>query len=271
MPIDTAAASTGLPMVWLMVMVVLLLALAALALWFGTLYLRERHRRELLSADLDAATTRLGDYDGQLPPGLVPRTRFDAELDTLAHKADREGRHFCVLFVNFDKLGHINERHGFGVGDAVVHELASRMIAAAGPSSVVAPMSGDEYLVLLNLDLVQTQSLAARMVKDLGRPCVVEGAPEHIGCSVGVAAYPEHGSRQRLVSRAHAAMRAVKLAGGNAHMVFEPRMETNTREQAELVADLRQAVARGELELFYQPKIDASSLDRKSTRLNSSH
>ena len=65
MPIDTAAASTGLPMVWLMVMVVLLLALAALALWFGTLYLRERHRRELLSADLDAATTRLGDYDGQ--------------------------------------------------------------------------------------------------------------------------------------------------------------------------------------------------------------
>ncbi len=260
MPTDTTVASAGLPMVWLMVMVVLLIALAALALWFGTLYLRERHRRELLSADLDAATTRLGDYDGQLPPGLVPRTRFDAELDTLAHKADREGRHFCVLFVNFDKLGHINERHGFGVGDAVVHELASRMITAAGPKAVVAPMSGDEYLVLLNLDLAQAQSLAARMVKELARPCVVEGAPEHIGCSVGVAAYPEHGSRQRLVSRAHAAMRAVKLAGGNAHMVFEPRMETNTREQAELVADLRLAVARGELELFYQPKIDASSL-----------
>jgi EAL domain-containing protein (putative c-di-GMP-specific phosphodiesterase class I) len=75
-----------------------------------------------------------------------------------------------------------------------------------------------------------------------------------------VAVYPEHGSRPRLLGHANLAMRSVKLGGGASYAAFHPSMAVDLREQAELLQDLRGAIERGQLQLYYQPKIDARSL-----------
>lgn len=248
-----------------------LAVLGVLVVVLGGLLLRARGRAQTLKLDLDAATTRLGDFDGELLPGLAPRPRFDSALEDAALAVDRAGGEFSVLFINLDGFSAINERHGFAAGDAVLRQFAARIVARVGsgresraagaePQALVTQMNGDEFLVLVPAALALAQTLARRLVDALGKPCEVDGATEQLGCSVGIALYPEHGPWRRLIGRAHAAMRVAKLAGGGAHAVFEPGMETNTREQAELVAELRQAVNRGELELYYQPKIDAASL-----------
>jgi EAL domain-containing protein (putative c-di-GMP-specific phosphodiesterase class I) len=118
-----------------------------------------------------------------------------------------------------------------------------------------------EFLMLVHADLSTACDLAGRICEALARPYVVPNrADATMSCSIGLAAYPEHGARQRLVGHAAAAMRQVKQAGGGDYMVFDPKMAVDLREQAELLADLRHAVARGQLELFYQPKVDARSL-----------
>jgi EAL domain-containing protein (putative c-di-GMP-specific phosphodiesterase class I) len=78
--------------------------------------------------------------------------------------------------------------------------------------------------------------------------------------SVGVALFPKHGGSVQLIQRAAAAMRAVKRSGGGSHALFDPRIETEQREELKIAQELRQAIARCELELVYQPKIDATSL-----------
>jgi EAL domain-containing protein (putative c-di-GMP-specific phosphodiesterase class I) len=82
-----------------------------------------------------------------------------------------------------------------------------------------------------------------------------------LSCSVGIAFYPDHGPRSKLVANADAAMIAAKRAGGGLHCIFEPKMAHDTaQDEIELQRDLRHAIERGELMLYYQPKINARTL-----------
>jgi diguanylate cyclase (GGDEF)-like protein len=94
----------------------------------------------------------------------------------------------------------------------------------------------------------------------LGTPGTLPAGALGLTVSVGLACYPAHGAWSRLLRHAAAAMRHVQQSGGNGHAVFAPAMSIDLREQALLLQDLRQAMARGELKLLYQPKIDAASL-----------
>jgi diguanylate cyclase len=80
-----------------------------------------------------------------------------------------------------------------------------------------------------------------------------------LSCSIGIAMFPEHGPTSRLITNADAAMFAVKRTGGSTYAFFDPRMGLDGSDQLELQTDLRMAVERGELALYYQPKVDARS------------
>ncbi len=232
-----------------------LLLLAVLGLGLMARRLRHTGRR------LEAAHSRIEEGKGLELPGLVSRQRFDAALDAAVQRCDSGEAALCVLFINLDNFGSINESFGYGAGDGVLVQAAKRLVALAGKPAVITRMGGDEFLLMLPMALNGVGELCARLVKQLGGPYQPDGRDEvQLSCSIGIAAYPQHGSRPRLVAHANAAMRAVKLAGGGGHMVFEPRMAVDSREQAELLHDLRQAVSKGEFELYYQPKVDARSL-----------
>jgi diguanylate cyclase len=78
-----------------------------------------------------------------------------------------------------------------------------------------------------------------------------------LSCSIGIALFPQHGPMAKLIPNADAAMYAAKGVGGSTFAVFEPRMDMDMRDQVELQRDLRLAMERGELQLYYQPKVDA--------------
>jgi diguanylate cyclase len=194
-------------------------------------------------------------------PGLLAGDRVAQALDEAVARCDRDAGTLCLLLVNLDNLQAVNDGYGHLQADLLIADAAQRLRQIAGPDTQLARMGGVEFLMLVHADLPTACDLAGTVCKALARPYPVAGrADMAMSCSVGLAAYPSHGARPRLVGHAAMAMRQVKLAGGGDYMVFHPKMAVDLQEQAELLADLRQAVVRGELELYYQPKVDARNL-----------
>ena len=182
--------------------------------------------------------------------------RYDRDDDS---RARREPCKLAVLFVDLDGFKPINDMLGHAVGDEVLKEAARRLRTATRDSDTVARIGGDEFVLLAEdvSDVADCASLANRVIQVLAQPLEVQGHQVTLSGSVGVALYPEHGDRMKLVQNADAAMYTAKRAGGNTYALFESRMNEGLLEQLSLQHDLRHALERGELQLHYQPKIDA--------------
>lgn len=192
--------------------------------------------------------------------GLLSRAEFDLSLDDAALDADRNGQRFCVLYVDIDNFRLVNDACGHEAGDRLLAEVARDLPASAGPKAVAGRIAADEFALIVPGDLAAGHAAAGQVAASLSRPHSVEGREMRLTCSIGIAAYPTHGSRPRLLSHASLAMRSVKLAGGAAHAEYNAQMGTDLREQADLVHDLRAALERQQFELYFQPKVDARSL-----------
>lgn len=247
------------PLGWLLTGSVLLL-LAALALSLCRLRRVARSRRHL-SSQLALATQALGEQRGRdNVTGLMSRPEFERALDSATRAADDAGTPLALLYLGLDDFRPLNEAYGHRVGDAVLREAAQRLGQCAGRPLGLSRLGGDEFALLVPLNLPQARKLAQEALQALQLAFSPEGLELRLGASVGIAVYPDHGSRPRLLSHAALAMRSVKEVGGGGHAVYDPALAVNYREQAELLQALRQAVALGQLQLVYQPKVDASSL-----------
>jgi diguanylate cyclase len=191
---------------------------------------------------------------------LLSRPDFEGLLDDCANKCDRSGQKVAVLCIGLDAFRAINTSHSHAVGDTVLRETAKRLSAFMGDKPYAARVGGDEFTVLIKADEGFARQAATRLLEKLHAPFVVDGHSLRLTASIGIAVYPDHGARQRLLAHAALAMRTVKLGGGAGYSVFDVAMGVDVREQADMLQDLRQAIDRNELQLYYQPKIDANSL-----------
>lgn len=190
----------------------------------------------------------------ELPTRLI----FEGTLAQAARQADSSQGRLALLLINLDGFKPINESLGHRVGDRVLREVAARLRSLASPH-MVARLGGDEFLLLLpgNPQTEEVATAASRVLASLCQPCRVDGRETAVTASIGIATYPQHGAVSTLIAHADAAMRTAKSSGGATYCHFEARMISGLREQTELLRDLRCALARGELELYYQPKIHA--------------
>ena len=252
----TLAQAAGHPWAWAAGALVLgLVTLAAMGL---VLLVRSRSS---LRSRLSAAHSRLDELQGRDPlTGLLTRPDFEALLDDAALACDRGTAALSLLYVGLDNFRPLNDGYGHRVGDGVLVQTAVRLQACAGTPLALSRLGGDEFALLLPAGLDGAGTAAAKVLQALQRPFMVEGLELRLGASVGVAVYPDHGSRPRLLGHAALAMRTVKQVGGGGHAPYDPTMAVDQREQAELLQDLRHAVERNQLQLYYQPKIDAKSL-----------
>lgn len=232
------------------------LALGAAALWW-----RERRRRGRLRGTLARARSEIDTLVTQdRLTGLLSRSDFDLALDEAVSRRDQGGSACAVLYVDLDNLRAINEGYGHASGDAVLREVATRLPL---PGQVVARIANDEFAILVGGGREEAIRAAKAVAERVARPIQLAGTALQdlqLSCSIGIAAYPDHGSRLNLLNKAALAMRSVKALGGGGHAEYTAALGEAQREQAELLHDLRHALERGQFELAYQPKVEARSL-----------
>ncbi len=172
---------------------------------------------------------------------------------------DRSAAKLAVLFIDLDGFKPVNDSLGHAAGDRVLQEAAARLRRTARDSDTVARVGGDEFLLLMEdvASLADCVELARRLVQALAKPFDVAGQTVGISGSVGIVVYPDQGHRDKLIANADSAMYAAKRAGGNTYALFESHMDAGALEQLQLQNDLRQAVQLGQMQLHYQPKVDA--------------
>jgi diguanylate cyclase (GGDEF)-like protein len=246
-------------------------ALLALTLFTSTLDGRLRRRSHFLAASLRAANLELTAANDSLRTlafrdsltGLANRVLFDDRLQRAVQRVDEAGRtcRLAVLFVDLDGFKPVNDSWGHGQGDELLRQAAERLRMVARQGDTLARVGGDEFVLLIEDADPPADCLAPaqRIVDALGEPFDIGGHALSLSASVGVVVYPDHGDASRLLARADAAMYAAKHGGGNCCSLFEPRMDGNAGDQLSLQSELRHAVERGELRLYYQPKIDVRS------------
>lgn len=222
---------------------------------------RMQSKAAVLSASLQTAHTELQQFAFRdALTGLPNRLLFDDRVGVAVERCARDASTLAVLVVDLDGFKPINDSFGHRFGDRVLRTMAERLARQAGPLDTVARVGGDEFLMLLedNPDTTSTAQMAQGVIDALGLP-FTEGEHEvRLSCSLGIAMYPSDGPRDQLMGHADAAMHAAKRAGGGCYVFFAPHMHAGVREQIQLQCDLRQAVERKGLCLYYQPKISAS-------------
>ena len=243
-------------------------AMALLLGLFGVLVdSRAAHRNLALASSLSEANRQLreqalSDPLTKLPNRLLFEERLAEALALIDDPIAPPGSACAVMFIDLDGFKPVNDSFGHSAGDAVLREIGGRLQGLARHSDVVARVGGDEFLLLAEHpgSAAGAGQLAQRVLQAIAQPCrLPNGAEVHLSGSVGIVMYPEHGPSQKLLARADAAMYAAKRAGGAGFAVFEPSMEQDSRAQLELQHELRGAIERDELKLYYQPKIEARS------------
>jgi diguanylate cyclase (GGDEF)-like protein len=202
---------------------------------------------------------RLGEQAMRDPlTGLCNRRFFTDVMAKRMLNARHQGLSAMVLLIDLDGFKQINDTRGHPVGDALLRNVATRLQACAGPNDTVMRLGGDEFaLVRLGRQQRRDATAVARfVVAELGEVYDVDGYHLRVSASVGVALPPDGGEELNdLLRSADIALYFVKAAGGGAYQVFDPAMEESVRTRRALEIDLREAQAKGELEVYFQPLV----------------
>jgi diguanylate cyclase (GGDEF)-like protein/PAS domain S-box-containing protein len=193
--------------------------------------------------------------------GLANRTLFGEHVLHALGSAKRNSELRAVLMMGLDGFKRINDTFGHEQGDLLLKQVSHRLVATLRESDTIARLGGDEFAILPAgpTDLPAAAQVAWKVQQACKPGFVVTDEIVHVAASVGIAVFPEQGTTTaELLRHADAAMYVAKRRK-TGHAVFDPVHETQGEHQLKLLADLRQCVAREELVLHYQPRIDLST------------
>ncbi|WP_033323916.1 putative bifunctional diguanylate cyclase/phosphodiesterase [Actinomadura atramentaria] len=171
-------------------------------------------------------------------------------------RAEAEGRAGLFL-LDLDRFKEVNDTLGHATGDRLLQLVADRLTHSVRPGDLVARLGGDEFAVLLPSvrDEAAAREVAARLRAALGEPVRLEGMMFDLAGSVGIALFPDHAQDfEPLLKRADVAMYHAKQNRSGVE-VYAPEQDRNSPARLRMLGELRRAVDRDELELFYQPKV----------------
>lgn len=192
--------------------------------------------------------------------GLMPMAQFERALDEATLACDLDGSSLALLYIGLDNLQAIDDAHGRQTGHHVRARACELLRTAVGAPLALTRPGEEEFALLLHAGADEAADAAEHLVRVLQQDCRVGALPVRVEASVGVALYPDHGARTRVLAHAALAMRSVRQLGGCGHASYDPALAVDRRDRAALLHDLRQALERGQLRLVYQPKVDARSL-----------
>lgn len=187
--------------------------------------------------------------------GLPNRQFFRTRLREALARARRHPRPLAVFFIDLDRFKKINDTLGHNIGDLLLIEVGRRIRKCLRETDMVARRGGDEFTVILDgVANGKAAAMAARkIIEALSAPMVLDGNNLRVGASIGISLAPTDGHDvETLVKCADIAMYRAKARGGGFEF-FLPEMGQRTVQWIDLENDLRQAIARKEFVLHYQP------------------
>jgi diguanylate cyclase (GGDEF)-like protein/PAS domain S-box-containing protein len=191
--------------------------------------------------------------------GLPNRVLLSDRIRQTVADAAYHGHRFGLMMLDLDHFKEINDTMGHGVGDELLSLAATRLLDCVRSYDTVARLGGDEFAVLLTevRDAGDLGTIAGKMLRAVAQPFDIGGKELFVSASIGIALYPGDSSEiDTLVKYADSAMYHAKKQGRNNFQFYAKEFTASAIDRLEMVAALRKARKRRELELYYQPQID---------------
>jgi diguanylate cyclase (GGDEF)-like protein len=230
-----------------------LLGIALIAILLAILVLRGAQRASNDLAASEASARHLANHDTLT--GLPNRRALRAKGLRLS-AVDK-----AVIYLDLDGFKEVNDLFGHQAGDELLKEAADRLRRCVGERGFLARVGGDEFAVLLAGDDPRpvADALAAEIVDALSAPYAAHHIAMVVSASIGVAYGAPHDSVDDLCRFADVAMYAAKGSGKNRWRAYDPEMDAGRETRKQLESELRTALARDEIEVVFQPIVDAAT------------
>jgi len=204
--------------------------------------------------------SRLAHFDSLT--GLANRFQMSQELEKILASQHEANRACAVMLLDLDRFKHVNDTMGHPAGDALLQQVAQRLDRAAGHIGKVGRLGGDEFKVIVpgRIERKAIGHLASDIINALSQPYSIDGQRVIIGASIGIALSPDDGlASEKLIRNADLALYAAKDLGRGRFHFFAHDLHAEAEGRARMERDLRDAIANGELQLFYQPVVSTAT------------
>ena len=193
--------------------------------------------------------------------GLPNRLLLSQRVDFALRMAERNGGQFAVFFLDLDRFKNINDSMGHSFGDRVLVEVASRIGSCLRDVDTLCRLGGDEFVLFLQeADAPGAEACAQCVLHAVAEPFVLDGMNFSVGCSIGVALYPDDGKTlDELIQYADTAMYRVKDRGRGSFRFYQPQMNVDVLSRIKMDHAMRQGMQQGNFRIHYQPQIEIAS------------
>ncbi len=203
---------------------------------------------------------RLAQYDSLT--GLANRLQMSQTLEKILGSPREHERECSVFLLDLDRFKNVNDTLGHPAGDALLKQVSQRLERAVGQMGRCGRLGGDEFQVIVpgRVEHGRLAHLAQDIIHSLSQPYSIEGQRVVIGVSVGIAIAPANGlTSESVIRNADLALYAAKDGGRGRSHFYSSDLHSRAEERNQMEQDLRDAIANGELQLFYQPVVRAAT------------
>lgn len=193
--------------------------------------------------------------------GLPNRRYFKEELNRrLIESKEKSIRHVAVLFMDIDRFKDINDTLGHSKGDQLIQLIANRIKECLPPAnSFLTRQGGDEFVILFSdFTPEEVEGITEKIMAYVQQPCYIDSDEVFVSISSGLSFYPEHSANlDTLITYADIAMYASKRQGGSKVSIYHDSLNQKQAEKVHIETRLRKAIQKGDIDVYYQPKIEA--------------
>ena len=193
--------------------------------------------------------------------GLPNRLLLSQRVEFALRVAERTSGTCSVFFVDLDRFKNINDSMGHAFGDRILIMVAERLQHCLRDIDTLCRLGGDEFVIFLqDIDAHGAEVLACRIQDALCKTFDVDEMSLSVGCSIGIAMYPEDGKTlDGLIKCADTAMYLVKSRGRGSFRFYQPQMNVNLLSHIKIDHAMRKAMEQGLFRLHYQPQVSLTN------------